>query len=451
MQKLSLKYSFLVILVLLMLTPKISLSQENETALIQKMNHAQGKEKVDLLNQLSVDSRKSDRYAALKYASNAYQEAKTINYTAGCALAKKNQGIIWFFMESYDSAISAYKEALACYKQINDAKGESAIYNNLGLIFQERSNYDMAVEWYERSIEIDKTLHEEAGISSTKGNIAAIYIYQGYYLKALALLNEIVAIETKLSRKPELANALINRAAVYDNLKRFPEALTDLSKAESIAISENDSFQQVQIYSNLGLVYFHLKKPEEALKWLNKALTINDDTNESSEIISALWVMADIYTSQEKYAESNEILQRVLKLGEEAGNKVREARALTSLGRNLMEMNEIDKAIGYFTKSLEITKAYHLRSESLENYRNLAQAEAVMHNFSISDSLTEQYAILYNELYTPKSDETDLSAERSKQMPTIASPADWIIAFSLIILICLLSVKGFVHKSNTEQ
>ena len=297
---------------------------------------------------------------------------------------------------------------------------------------------------------MDKKLHDEGGISSTKGNIAAIYIYQGFYQKALELLNEIVAIETKLARKPELANALINRAAVFDNTKMFTEALADLNKAESLALSENDSFRQAQIYSNLGLVCFHTGKPEEALRWLNKALAINDDTNESSEIISALWVMAEIYTSQKKYAESNEILQRVLKLGEEAGNKVRQVRTLTSLGRNLMETNEIDKAIGYFTKSLELSKAANLRSESLENYHDLAQAEAVMHNFAISDSLTEQYAKLYSELFSSKNraDQPIDHANMDKVIAKPASVADWVIAFSLIILICIFSVKGFVLKNH---
>jgi len=97
-----------------------------------------------------------------------------------------------------------------------------------------------------------------------------------------------------------------------------------------------------------------------------------------------------------------------------------------------------------------LSKAANLRSESLENYHDLAQAEAVMHNFAISDSLTEQYAKLYSELFSSKNraDQPIDHANMDKVIAKPASVADWVIAFSLIILICIFSVKGFVLKNH---
>jgi len=145
-------------------------------------------------------------------------------------------------------------------------------------------------------------------------------------------------------------------------------------------------------------------------------------------------------------------LQKLLKKYEIIDNKREEAKVLTSLGRNLIELNEIDKALGYLSKSLEITLALNAPYELLENYRNLAHAQAILHNFSTADSLQDLFAETYSGLFN-----SDSIAEirRKNRMsgeiiqPSTSSLSDWIIAFLMFALIMILSVLMY-NRNNRK-
>ena len=159
--------------------------------------------------------------------------------------------------------------------------------------------------------------------------------------------------------------------------------------------------------------------------------------------------MSDIYTSQKEYLQSDEILLKVLKKVEAVNNKRQEAKVLTSLGRNLMELNEIDKAIGYLSKSLEITVELNAPYEKLENYRNLAHANAILHNFNAADSLQDLFAETYGRLF--KIDSTaDLIKEKATGdvivTPSSSKTSEWLIALLLLTVVGMLSVFAFQEK-----
>lgn len=159
--------------------------------------------------------------------------------------------------------------------------------------------------------------------------------------------------------------------------------------------------------------------------------------------------MSEIYTSKKEYALSNDILQKVLKKYEVMDNKRGEAKVLTSLGRNLIELNELDKALGYLNKSLEITVELNTPFEKLENYRNLAHAQAILHNFRTADSLQDLFAETYSGLFnmdsiagTRETKQKNIRIEPS----TSSNASNWLVAFLLFIIILMMSVFAFPKK-----
>jgi tetratricopeptide (TPR) repeat protein len=156
--------------------------------------------------------------------------------------------------------------------------------------------------------------------------------------------------------------------------------------------------------------------------------------------------MAEIYTTQKEYAKSIEILQKLLKRNEDTQN-IRQASAImTSIGRNLIELNEIDKATGYLMKSLQITVKINARYEILENYRNLAHANAILHDFASADSLQDLFAQTYSELINTDSIANVRKVKSDREViisPATSSASDWIIAYSLMAMVLLLSVIAY--------
>lgn len=431
--------------------PLIISAQEETAPLIEKMKSAKGFAKVDLLNEISVAYRKSDRYASMKYARQAYELSVTENYIQGKALAMKNEGIFWFFVGNNDSATLCYSQALDDFIRIQDEKGMSACYNNLGLIAQETGKYDEALKLYQHSIDLDQKLGDEIGAALTLENMADINLYRGNVKKAIALTNQCISIYTRHAYKPGLLASYINKGAEFEYMMKYKEAIGEYVKAIKLARELEDVYYEIVANSNMGVMYWHLGESDTAMKYLNTALGMSDENDDAYNIDNTLNTIAQIYTSQKKYAEANDILQRILKRNEESENKRKAAAIMTAIGRNLIELNEIDKSLAYLNKSLEITTRLNAPYEMIDNYRNLAYANAILHNFEEADSLQDLFAATYSRLLTSDS----LSGMNNKKYITdlrynqVASTStDWIIAFSIMAIVLILSVIAYRSRIN---
>jgi tetratricopeptide (TPR) repeat protein len=247
----------------------------------------------------------------------------------------------------------------------------------------------------------------------------------------------------KNSDKKGIVSTLINRAAVYDNLKFFDKALIDQKEAIELARILKDTYLEAMAMSNNALVVWHTGDADKAIKILNRVLEMSTESDGDIEILNTLWILSEIYSSKREYAVSNEKLLELLKQYQGKDDKRGEAKVLTSLGRNLIELNEIDKALGYLNKSLEITIEIDASFEKLENYRNLVHVNAILHNLKTSDSLQDLFAETYSYLF--KTDSIAISRidyENSNQsvVSNRISFADWLTAFLLLIIMLILSV-----------
>jgi tetratricopeptide (TPR) repeat protein len=286
-------------------------------------------------------------------------------------------------------------------------------------------------------------------VASTKRNIVDILIYKGKPLQALKLINEVLKVNDLFHDKESKMLTLINRAAIFDNLMKYAAAEMDLREALTIAIELKEDSYQILATSNLGLVTWHLGKTEDALLLLYRVLEMSDEANDGYDVKNTLWIISEIYTSKKQYGQSNEILQKLLNSFEGMDNKRQEAKVLTSLGRNLIELNEIDKAIGYLTKSLDITEDLDAPYEMIENYRNLAYAFAILHNFKAADSLQDLFAETYSVIANSDStlNSNDKKLTNGEVLGTSSSTSsNWIIAFSLFAILIVLSILAFRRK-----
>jgi len=447
----NLKYSKILFALFMLIFPFMLAAQDEASPLIAKLQVVNGNVKIDLLNEISVVYRKTDRYKSLDYARQAFKLSVENNYLPGKALAKKNEGICWFFIGNNDSATMCYKDALGIFIKIDDEKGISACYNNLGLIAQETGKYDDALDFYKRSIEMDRKLGDEIGVALTMENMADIHIYRGEIRKAFALTNECFKTYTKLGDKPGLMVSYINRGAEYDYLKQYENSVHDYMEALKLARELKDKYREIMVNSNLGTTYWHWKKPETAMSYLTTALEMSDESDDAYNIDNTLKTIAEIYTSQKEYVKANDIFQKLLNRNIEIDNQRQAAVIMTSIGRNLIELNEIDKAQGYLNKSLEITVGLKARFELLENYRNLAHANAILHNFKAADSLQDLFANTYSELLSNDSIVLNkkMKKEAGERKPSsLSDVSKWTIAFLLFILVIMFSVFAFRREQQ---
>jgi tetratricopeptide (TPR) repeat protein len=416
--------------------------------LLSRLNKVNRTEKADLLNQISVAFRQSDITKAAEFATKALVLSQQLSYPSGEALAFKNLGICFYFEGVNDSAMFFYRKSLAVYTSIGNRSGMSACYNNLGLIAQETGDYESALKNYNLSVTLDHSLGDKNGVAATQANIADILIYKGKSTEALQLLQQVLDYYRDVSDKNGIMRTLINRGSVFDNLLMFEQATSDHREAIRLANELGDRNALAVAKSNLGLITWHRGDCDKALKLLNEVLEMTDQPIPEFDIQNTLWIMADIYTSMKNYSRANEILLQVLKNYELTSNKRAEAKVLTSLGRNLMETNEMDKALGYFNESLLITNKLKIPYEQIENYRNLVYTHAIIHEFDKADSLISLYAKTHQSLFASDSLQQKLNLGiHPATFREKASYAQWFTALLLMFVGVLLSVIAY-HQKN---
>jgi len=220
---------------LILAVPNVISAQDEVLSLIEKLKQSKDNEKINLLNEIAAEYRRTDRYESMKFARQAFQLSDKSNFMPGKALALKNEGICWFFIGNNDSAVICYTQALEVYKKINDLSGVSACYNYLGLISQETGKYADAMKLYSLSIEMDRKLGDSIGVAGSMENIADILIYRGEIRKALAITNQTLRIYTQQSYKPGILKSYSNRGAEYDYLGRYSESVSNYMQALKLA------------------------------------------------------------------------------------------------------------------------------------------------------------------------------------------------------------------------
>ena len=112
----------IILFILILAYPLLLIAQDEAAPLIERMQKVSGTEKIDLMNEISVVYRKTDRLKALDFARQANELSAKSNYLQGKALALKNEGVCWFFIGNADSAMLCYSQALLYFLKLGIKK-----------------------------------------------------------------------------------------------------------------------------------------------------------------------------------------------------------------------------------------------------------------------------------------------------------------------------------------
>lgn len=405
-----------------------------------------GPARADRLNQLALTSRDADRLASIAYAYQAIHYSRSIRYQAGEALGMKNAGIICFFLGQNDSAVYYYTKALSLFESLGDKQGISACYNNLGLVYQETGSYEKALTNYGRSMKLDQMQGDSAGLANTLINMAEVMIFQGQNSRAILTLTRALRAFVQLHDTTGIYGVLNDRSACYDNLMKTELALADNQQAMAMAGQQKNRYMMARLLSNRAYYLHHAHRTDEAFGCVQQALDLSNEDDDAYGIYNTYYILAELLTYRGQYHESDFFLQKALRKSEEMGNRRVSAKILTSIGRNLLEINEVDKAKGYFSESLKLANEIGARQEIGPNLYNLLLVASIERDFQAADSLDELYLASQQAL----SPEDNLPDGPKGNGGPIASPAfhsyHIVLGSMMFLLILLLSILVYRTK-----
>lgn len=313
------------IVLLLFFLSAVLLSQtilENQRdSLTLLIKQAEGKEKVDLLNELSGTLYRTDPQKALACADSALSLAKLIDYRKGQTTAIINNGSANFYLGNYAVTYAKYKEVYDQSSKEESPAEYSYIVYRLAIVQRKRGNFKEALKLAEESLAISKELSDTISIAKT------------YNVMGL----------------------------IYWNLEKFDEAIKVNIETQKL-VKDKYPARYAMSLTNMALVYYDLGGVRKAIELNLEALPIKEKRGDLKGIRNSYNNIALCYTELGEYETSLEYQFRALKLDKQMGNTMEMARAMDNIGKTYLDLNRPLDAKSY------IEESYEFRKDQEDNY-----------------------------------------------------------------------------------
>ncbi|MBN4066055.1 tetratricopeptide repeat protein [Candidatus Amoebophilus asiaticus] len=328
--------------------------------------------RVNVLNTIASEYRKTDPEKAKEYANMALLEARKIKYHKGSTKSLNNLGIIFKNEGLYFEALNFHRKALAISQKIEHIKGVSSSLNSIGNIYSNMGNYERAIEYYRRSLDMFELIKDKKGIAATYNNIGLVYDNQGDYDKAMEYYLKSLKIKEELGNKKGIASTYNNLGLIYRSQRNYEKAIEYLLRSLDIRKKLGDKKDISISLNNIGLIYRLNNKPKEALEYYMESLDIRQKLGDKRGIAGSLNNIGNIYADQANYEEAIICYDQSLKIREELRDKFGISSSLLNIGSLYGKQGDNEKHISYLNESIEIAGSIGAKELLKEAYRNLS-------------------------------------------------------------------------------
>jgi len=349
----------------------IEVSKAKKTSVIP--NNIDVIEKVDSLNSLSYNLRKSDPKKALSYSEEAKRLASGSSYEKGLAYSLRNHGICNWRLADYNTSLKNFTESIHIFNKLHDKVGKASSLNGMGIVYRKLREYTKSIEFYSESLKLYTELNDNRGEAISLNNIGIIYTRLGNYPKALRLYNSSYQIYNAIEDKYGEATSLNNIGLAYTNLGEYSKALRSSLKAQKIFKELNDKRGEAETLTNIVTIYNKFKQNKKALIYENQSLKIKEETNDLRGQSNSLINIGNTYYNLGELDKALDYLFKSLYIKKEIGDSEGEANSLVSIAITYIKMNDLDKANNYLIESIKIQQKIEDRSGEIVSLTSLGR------------------------------------------------------------------------------
>ena len=339
----------------------------------------------------------SDPDKAIRYATQAIQLSRELDYKKGVAEAHGELGYAWSTKGIFLKAVSHFKKGIDRHREIGDTLGLLSQLNDLGTTYKKQSRFDKALEYYFESLKLSETIGIERGVSANLSNIGLTYFEMGEDNKALEFYTRAVDINKRIDNKHSLSNNYNNIGLLYGDQGQYEKSLEYHQRALKLRRELGYTIPIANSLNNIGRVYMQQNHHKDAQKILMKALEVNEGndpilTSIIQENLAKTYISAGRYNKALKHAHKTILLSRKVdnllgvKVGYELVTRIQEKlgnykEALDSQ-RKLMALNDslLDKEKTRQINELQASYEAEKREKEIALLKQEKQQETFMRN-----------------------------------------------------------------------
>lgn len=228
-------------------------------------------EKVDVLNELAFHYILINPSIARDNVKNAFDLARSQNYTNGTARSYSVLGSIYWSLSNYTESLNMYYKALEYYEKKENLTGIAVCYNNIAEVYKKTGDLLNSLKYHEKALKLKQKLFDPLPSYISHINIAELYVQLGKVEEAKTYFNLIIANELKVPDR-QIAYAYVGLGQIELQKKNFSDAYNWLNKGLSIRKGTNDQRGIAKIYLLKGQVLKNKNLPDSARYYFIKAI-----------------------------------------------------------------------------------------------------------------------------------------------------------------------------------
>jgi tetratricopeptide (TPR) repeat protein len=259
--------------------------------------------KVEMIIDYCVNNTFSNSYEVYKYANQALEISKKINYKKGKIRALNCIGNYYYQIASYDNAVKFYNEALSIAEKSNDIQSQVIGLSNLASLHTRIHQEVQAIPLFKRA---DSLLI--ASKNKYSQNRAAVLTNMGMAFSSLGQHQKSLYYHLKTLEICKLKNIsfgiALSKSNIGDEYVRLQQFKTSLPYLlDAMKISEKEGYDNFlsQIYKNLAEVNLSENKTTDAIVNLQKSIKIAKKVNDNNALLSATKLIYTTYFKQKDF------------------------------------------------------------------------------------------------------------------------------------------------------
>jgi PAS domain S-box-containing protein len=364
--------------ILLLIPAPRAFPQENPGKIEARLANAKGKERINLLIELTRDYFRKNPQKALEYGKQALELLDTFPGEKTRAAALNSISNVYMFLGEQETAKKHALDSLTTAEKINDKPGIADALYSLGKISDIIGELDLALEYLSKSLQLFKELKAQDKLAKTLNSIGGIYCSKSEYPRALEYYQQSLKIFEELDNQGGISLVNCNIGVIYWELKDTEKSLEHYFKSLKIFEKLGDERNIVSTLDNIGVVYRYLGKYKEALEYFNRALAISEKLVPSYSKSVILNHMGEVYKEQNNDQKALECFTQALEIKEELKEKTGIAEVSINIASIDQKQGRYQEAIQKAAKVLDFARENKLKSMMCNAYQVLSETYEAM-------------------------------------------------------------------------
>ncbi len=357
-------------------------------------------EKVDLLNKMAYEIRKSDPDKAISITKLAVETSDEISYKQGKAFATFIEGMAKENSNLITEAFELYKVSLKLFEELNDAELMARALRAIGKVYKKQFKHNEAIDFLGRAL----AKYEEVGDKNFQA-ISASEMAHSYHMindYALALEHYIKALKLfeELGDKAEISRTYNKIANINWILGESEEALEYYNKSLNLKRELNDRENEAITLMNIGNIYNAQNDYKRSLTHYNQALKINKDIGHKVNEGACLINIADSQIKSGLLDEAEKNLDEAKKIFDANDDKIHKASLFLTYGELFYGRTQYYEAIQFANDAHEIAKEISSKDLLMDVYKFYSDCSRELEDHEKAYEYFKKYYQTKNEIFT---------------------------------------------------